>query len=404
MKPKTFRHIFLAIIFCTSYLLCNARLAAILPTDITFLAVDLKFDGQNLKVLEFQDGPTAGFRAYDEVFEKGEIWEIFWKQLRALGLPIWYIGPKPHSVNDNGFSHNDKERLSFDYFLKTGGHYVRSLDELQIDELFKRVCGKEDQPSKQKKHFSNIKKYKGILLLKLVWCNAYKIQQFQQQYPGFLIINEKSRRHSANKKATHKLFEKSGLIEFRPKYKVYPKNYGRNLAAKIISDLDCEFFVIKPMDSSRSNGIVVTDKQSLDSTLKKILTANKIRSYRPTQTLTYEYWKKDQNSTFIVEEYTPSKQIMVNGKPYEPTMRSVCFMTCSKGTPHFEVLKSFWKIPEKPLDAASCELTEKLVSKHRNDLSKLNPSDLALSDEDDKKVKVILGTIMNVLYKKMLRH
>ena len=356
-----------------------------------FLEMDVKYDGKQLKILEFQDGPTAGLRAYDEVAkQKGEIWHAFWQYLATFSKPVWYVGPQPEVKKEGVFSHNDRERVRFDDFLAMGGRYVASLNELESDEKFIELVTKsnEERINNYKVH-KNFDDYKGIILLKLTGQNN-TANSFKKKYPDFLIINQWSRRVLNDKRRTHKTFEHLGLQKYRPWCKILPKKYVYSLAQTITKQCKSPYYVIKPINSGRSNGVIVADHENLNVILKKILFAKRSlddyydyisRSYRPKKPLVYSYWQGDQENYFMIEEYIPSKPIEVSGKPYDPTARMVFVVTNNAGKITFTFLRSFWKIPSTSLNEGAT-LTEQHVSKYRNDLANI-PFHEIIIDEND---------------------
>jgi len=367
---------------------------------IDFFAVDLKYNHGALKVLEFQDGPQAGLRAHDEIFGKGLVWRMFWDWLAQFNVPIWYVGILPRSIPDGNFSHYDKERIVFDYFLKNiKGRYVKDLKSLERDLEFKRVSHKEAPQD------SILTGCKGIVLIKDYPLRSI-VNQLKKKYPNFVFINQHSRRSSDNKFLTDQLFQDNELKQFRPYARRFHKQYYSKLAHDIINEFGSDYYVIKPVNSSRSNGVIMATKEELDIVLKKILVNKKPHgnfggSYRPDKPLTYDYWLGDNNHTFIVEKYEPSQHIEVNGKLYDPTIRAICVMYNNNGNIVAEVLEAFWKIPPQPLSKYG-DLTEMHVSKYRSDFSKLSKDDLTVKSIDMLNLKNILSSVISKVYVKML--
>jgi len=370
--------------------------------SIDFFCVDLKYNHGVLKILEFQDGPQAGLRAYDEVFgNKGAVWHRFWDWLTQFNVPIWYIGILPHDVQDGQFSHYDKDRLEFDYFLKNIGRYVENLAYLERDSEFKKICNK---PAQKK---ALLQGCKGILLVKDDMSHVM-IKKFAKKYPDFIFINQYSRHHSNSKFLTDQLFQDQELKQFRPYAQCFPKEYTPTLARDIINEFQADYYMIKPVNSSRSNGVIMAKKEDLDNVLKKVLVEKKNHkarynfSHRPSKTITYDYWLGDNNSTFIVEKYEPSQYISVNNKLYDPTMRAVCVMYNNNGKIVAEVLEAFWKIPPQAI-SDNGDLTEMHVSKYRSDLGQLTKEDLTVKPDDMVTLRNLLSSVMSKIYMKILR-
>lgn len=366
-----------------------------LSSNVTFLAADVKFDGTTLKILEFQDGPTAGLRAYDDVAgTKGEVWQGFWDKVMSLKKPVWYVAPRLVTVTDGTFDHDDRGRVRFKEFLDRGGRYVRTLNELMRDAEFKKIA-KISSKSMSKKTQPTFESCKGIIMVKLVGLDA-EAERFKKSYPEFLIINERGRDSFFYKYAMDDAFRNFALESFRPWSGCYSKCYDGGLAARIIKDHDAASYVIKPISASRSNGVIIVRKENLDKKLKKILTIPRAISGEKLgnlSSLTYDYWKFDQEDTFLVEEFFPSKSVDVHGKPYDPTARMVFILTYDQGVVEVQFLKSFWKFAVKALDEQG-SLIDKHVSRYRQDIANLSVQDITINDND---LSVMQEQLMKVM-------
>jgi hypothetical protein len=375
--------------------------------DVSFLFADIKYD-KNLKILEFGEGKNGGYRSFDAIFKTGRIWESFWECLSKFGLPIWYVGPKPSSDPINKIGITLGEKLSWGTFNKIRGKAFLYLSQLESDPSFKAL-------SEKKHDFNpyNLSSYKGIVVFKYRDDREYSklksLEKFKKNNPEFLVLDESSRPYAANKELTNMLFQDLDLLKYRPKCKIYSKEYGPNLANKIKGDFQCNYYIIKPINSGMSNGVIMTSSDELGNVLRRILKKRpgpkKIGAtfnYRPTDTLTYSYWDGDKNKEFIVEEYVTSKDIIVKGKKYDPTMRVVFVIHNDQGVITINFLESWWKIPPFALkDKVS--LTERHVSKYRPDLKALPASELKVDPADMILIKSILREMLPKIYIKMLK-
>jgi hypothetical protein len=384
-------------------LLVASQSSSSLPVDVTFLAIDLKFDQGNVKILEFQDAPQAGLRAYDYVFGKGGVWRAFWEELFTLNVPVWYVGPQPCKSLGNAFSHNDSDHVAFNDFRARGGFFIPSLYQLQNFKTFRSLMEK-------KRSDTSSFPAKAIVLYKIEDPGTSSLRQFAYAHPEAILINRYMRSFSIDKKKTHALLCNAGLESLRPNTKIYRKFYYPKLAAAIKKDLGGDLFVIKPINSSRSNGVVMVTATELDKALKRIIEAAESNSgyarggtYRPDNTMTFEYWKGDPNDKFIVESYAPSQELIVNGKRYDPTMRAIWMMVSDGVQTTVKRLTAFWKVPSFGLDDVE-SLTEKHVSKYRHDLSRLNPKDLEVSIGDLSKLDSVMIPALQVMYNYVLTH
>lgn len=374
--------------------------------DISYLFADVKYDGEKFKILELGEGKNGGYRTWDGVFEKGKIWKGFWNQLATFNIPLIYVGklPSKHAINKLGITLQDK--ISWNTFKEHGGAGFSSLRKLERSSFFNKLVKEEKEFDER-----SIKTYKGILVFKYrddrEPRHLRELESFKKRYPQFLVLDRVSRPFAANKELTDILFDDDDLRQFRPQTRVYKKHYSRNLAKRINSDFNCQKYVIKPLNSGMSNGVVVVPKKKLDKALKRI-TRNSpsmhasTYNYRPTSTTSWGYWKGDRNPGFIVEEYVPSKELSVHGRRFDPTIR-VCFVVHhDEGRIAVNYLEGWWKIPTRSLDDNCC-LTQKHVSQFRGDLKTLPPEKMRISDEDTAHIQTIMRDMMPKMYLKMLK-
>ncbi len=396
------RVIFVGMLFWHMYLGAqDAKQPKLLPVDISFFAIDLKFNCGDVKMLEFQDGPTAGLRAHEFVFGKGEIWKAFWDELFVFGLPVWYVGPQPIRVAHDEFNHDDYEHVAFDYFKKLGGNYAPSFSKLANNRIFSNTS-----VVLQNDRFP--KSVKNIVMFKFDDPGSSQVRQFVVDHPHSLLVNRYMRSFTADKLVMQSLCAAAGINHLRPRYGVFPKIYTSDLAQKIKQEIGGDMFVIKPLNSSRSNGVVVVKAEDLDRILKQHVTnpaprAMTGRTFQPPHTETLVYWRHDPNQKFIVEAFCPSQEIRVNGKRYDPSMRVVWFMASNGEKIAVKRLCAFWKVALKSLDESG-SLSEKYVSQFRGDLSGLNPQDLTVSDDDLALLDVGMIPALTKMYEYVLQH
>lgn len=395
------KKLFFCLLVC---LYSGGRNAHPLPVDITFLAIDLKFNNGDTKILEFQDGPQAGLRAYDFVFGKGGVWRALWDELFSFGIPVWYVGDPPQKVEGHTFSHNDTAHVAFDYFTNLGGLYAPSIEKLAQHQLFNK---QKKLPPQSNNFFAGYGN--NIILYKPSFSKITALQKITQFSPQSIIINRYMRNFSEDKIKTHTLCCQAGASSIRPRCGIFDKKYHPNLAAEIKKTIGGDLFVIKPINSSRSNGVLVVPTENLDRILKNYVTKNKTQlattpfRYRPNKTQTLSYWEKDANSQFIVESFVPSQELRVNNKRYDPTMRGIWIMLSNGQSITIKRLAAFWKIATNSLDDLASP-TEKLVSKFRDDFSSLNPKDLVVNQEDLEKLDAAILPALNKIYIYVLEH
>jgi len=351
-----------------------------LPADVSFLFSDIKFTGEQIKICEF-GGIMAGVHDTQVMINNKEetvitpYWSLFWHFVKQYNTPIWYIGDKMPAIT--------KELLA------VGGQYFDSL------KSFTQFIDSSDHAQKARNSCKNIKNCAGILVL---GNNApVRVRQnFIKNYPGIVLVNSNVRRFTV-KELSYKLFhEDPELAAFMPRLKSYEKKYTRDLARQICNDIPTDYFVIKPINAMQSKGVRMTDAAGLDAALKLIL--RDTSTIPSTEHRSLSYWKNDKNKTFFVEEYAPSKTITIEGKPYDPTMRLVFFMSHEDGIMKINVIAGYWKIPVKSL-TDEAPLTERHITKpFSGDFF----TGRVISSEDMKKAKNILKVMLSKIYPKML--
>lgn len=379
-----------------------------IPAEISFLFADVKFDPahNSLKFLEFGEAKNGGFRTWDAIFDKGEIWANFWRYLSTHKLPIMYVGTLPGDEVINKIGLTLQEKVSWEAFDAVGGRGFISLYDLERSSFFRNLM-------KKKKAFDSrdLQSYKGVLVFKyrddreLIHYNG--LESFKKRHPDILVLDDVSRPYAANKELANLLFLEEDLLKYRPKSGTFDKVYTPQVVNAVKSYFDKDLFVIKPLNSGMSNGVVVVSRDMLDRSIKRISYESAAVqadgfNYRPIETITWDYWKGDRNKKFLVEEYVESKKIQVGDDIYDPTMRVVFAIDHSKGDIKWDLLASWWKLPANPLDG-DCTLTEKHVSKFRDDLKELSREHLTVAPDDLVVLKSLLDDSLTKVYRKMLR-
>ncbi len=383
--------------------------ARTIKAEVSYLFADVKFDGTSLKILELGEGKNGGFRSFDAIFAEGRIWEKFWNYITSLNLPVFYMGPVPTDdpINKIGISLNEK--IAWPTFMQKSGRVAFSMGELEAREDFKAL----DQGA-PRGDGSRIADYNGILVYKFrddrEPDSLVELEQFKQAHPSILVLDCVSRPFAANKHLNDILFRSSAdTAQYRPACGLYSKKYHAGLAPQIITELGGEYFVIKPLDSGMSNGIIVSSREFLPVDLQRVLGFASATNdphpytfnYRPTETQSYEYWKGDTHRNFLVEAYAPSRIIEVLGKKYDATIRVVFGLVHDGDQIHVKFFENWWKLPPKALDEYAT-LTLKHVSQYRPDLKQLPAAQLTLSNEDECGLRVKMADAMAHAYVKML--
>jgi len=358
--------------------------------DISALIVDLKYDGDSLKVLEFGNIMTSNISGHEDLYGKNVIWKRFWDYLKSFGLGVWCVGPI--------YKSKWALYISRKKFVELGSRYSPSVQSLKKDCLFKKLLNKEfDYPSPtiEDHRYIILKSYSSLK-------KAHKKER--KKFPGFMFLNEVARRYGNSKGALSRLFKSEYLKNFKPEWHIYPAEYSKKLVEKIKRDFKADTLVIKPVCASRGLGVIVVEKKNLDETLNMILT--KEDTIKVVKDPAFRFWTRRKRKRVLIESFEESKHVTKDGKKYDATMRVVFVLCCNKGKINVSFLGSYWKLPGKDL-SASCSLTEKHKSlvvqgNHTKDVVTTTP--LKVDPIDAKHVQEMLADILPKLYLNMIKN
>lgn len=388
MKVVRLGSFFIVVLLVISYHQLQARKtvsdARIIPDDIAFCIADLKYTDNQVKILEFGGGQRSGFKGHERLYGVSKIWELFWKYLSQFKLPMWDIDKKSLFADSN--------KGGMKVFSSLHGN--RAYDP---KDLILKARHSRDWSHKQEKSPSE---YRAFLISRMKIALFADVQNvLKRRLPGLIIVGDTTNKYVFNKYKTNALFQDADLKNFRPACKVCKKKYTPELAQSIINELNAPIYVIKPIDAAHGYGVIFSSKHELDMILQLILNHNKTLRNITNLDSSYRYWSRDQNDSFIVEEYVPSKMVVVNNKPYDPTMRVAFTMHLLDDTVHITILGAYWKLPSKPL-TASGTLSELHKSNiHRGESDRSAP----VSDADMNNISSIMKAMLEKVYRKMLR-
>lgn len=319
---------------------------------IDFCIIDAKYDGKHLKILEFGSGPRSGLDGYHNLYGVGSLWTQFWQYLDQFKKPMWYMKtPKLASAEGKRwFNFMAGEKL-----IELGGRFA--LDPHEVEQHVSQFCTKKSD--------GNYPDYNGIFLMNISRnrpeCEPMNAQ-IRKMFPAAVFVNDISDNFVFNKSKSDRLFREDGLREFRPKSMVCMKRYSSGLARKIIGTMQCDLFVIKPLNAQYGKGVIFVRKEELDTILQAILTQKNLddqedrskqfhkRTSRIPLCEAIDYWSTDNNSRFIIEEYVPSKLIEVEGKRYDATLRVIFAMHCLNRQITITSFGGYWKLPTHAVD------------------------------------------------------
>ncbi len=353
--------------------------------DITYMIADTKFNGTDLRILEFGEGTRSRFEGYDALHGKGAMWKQFWTYLASFNLPIYYVAPEMHAAH--------AAEIDYQTFLSINGKHIFN--------MYQAIDIASSIPTKTlTRNITALSDYSAIIVIRHLDASSPIIRAFKKRFPNFLILDSSSAPFLNNKYKTSSLFDNHIELEtLRPANKLYEKKYTKELAQTICNDFpNTDILVIKPLTGCKGYGIIMVEKKDLDKTLYTIFEeSEKIAKMDDTS---YSYWAQDANNTFLIEQYERSKLIKLPNdatKSYDATLRMVFSISYQNETMHLKIFNGYWKLPLKAQEEEG-SLTEKIKSK-------INPeraSSLKLSAEDRALVSTILKKYVPIVYYRML--
>jgi len=370
------------------------------PAKLTFMIADLKVtpDGK-IKILEFGNGMKAIYNGYNQI-AGNKMLDHFWKYLTVdLDLPIFYVKPKQMVENPQIM-----KAVSQQYnLLELENNFNGTLTDLgSLDQSLKDFdCDRE------KEFFdpNNIFSYSGVLITDhCVDMDEASKNELSQRYPHLLHLNSTQDFNFiiANKISSNGLFAK-GLEQYKPSWLIRDKEYNPVKARAIINTLQSDYFVIKPIDSCRGNGVIVCNQDELDDKLHTLSEFHKyardIGKNRFKDLGEANYWRYDTSPYFLIEEYVPSINISSNGNAYDPTMRVAFAMQYYDNLIKTDYFGAYWKLP------ATAKISEAPNSKSAvSRISASGPGALAVSTEHQQLVTSQLDKLLPEMYLKLLNN
>lgn len=303
------------------------------PVDISFVIVDLKYnETDGVKICEVQPGSLSIFTGYDYLKGgQGLVADMFCDLLSQYQNQVWFLS---ESICDEKF----KEK-----FLTKGWIKEFNFKRLIADQTFINNSSLPvNDPSK-------LTDYHGILYVRP---NQIKsLEDFRNQYPGIIVLDAALFPHAADKSTMDKLFKSSPkLKKMRPISKLYPKQYSKALVDKILNDINSDIIVIKPKNSTKGYGVIIIAKEDLDSTLEYILMEKNYSRLKKETDLSYKYWARDRNDSFLIEQFIESDYVTVpqfDNNLYDGTMRAVVMLVYQQQQFNLHFLEGHWKLPLK---------------------------------------------------------
>lgn len=375
-------------IYCKKLYKKIANVAPI-SCDLSFLIADIKYTDGQVKICEFGEGNESRFEGHDFMYGKGTIWSNFWKYIKPFQLPIWYVGPKLYE-QARGHDYSDTQEICYQEFLAAKGRHCVDIAHLEQDSLFRQLHNHYHRST------HDLSMAQGLFIFRHHDSSSVNFQAIRKLNKSLLIMDSATAPFVNNKYFTNILFNDPELAIFKPKFLLCKKKYDKDLALLIKKALPCQRYVIKPLEEFKGRGIMIIDEKDLDTTLYKILYMNGVARKGEKAHSKYEssgHWKRDRSPYFLVEEYCPSKTVIIDNKSYDPTMRVAFVLTYNNDEIKVHYLGAYWKIP-----LFSLEDNVKLTKQHKS--WGLNPAQVA--PEDLAKVQELLDTCLPKVYKKMI--
>ncbi len=352
-----------------------------IAVDISFGIADIKLN-DSVKVLEFGQGIKSRFDGLDNLYGYGTAWSSFWHYLQQFNLPIWYVDPKLNAAKR-------QQDIAFDTFKNLPNtHYARGLHELTHDKKFK-ACMQQTTIA----YSPDIASYQAIVILRRV--GKIHRKQLKKQYPQCIVVDAATMPFFSNKQFSSELFQDTLLQAYKPQWHICPTRYRSDLAAQIIEKMACDYYVIKPISAAKGHGVLMVSQAELDETLHLIFTKKQILRTMPDPS--YNYWAHRNHTNCIIEEYVPSKQINVNNKPFDATMRIVFALHYMHETPHATLLNYYWKLPPCNLDQQG-----NLMDKHKSNIVTGRPCSAPVTDYDKALVAQVFTPVLSTIYEKTI--
>lgn len=369
---------FYASTYFSCYSQCNYQ------ADISFCIADIKFDGENIKICELGQGSRSRFKGYDALYGKGKVWTAFWEYLAKFQKPFWIVTPENYAFTQKNISFNLNDLKKF------GGQLIPSLGALEDLQYLKKYIKRNNLSINP----CAISSYDAIVVTNHTSFGKGFFTEFNLRHPNILITDQAAAVFVNSKYETNELFKHKDLKKYRPKSMICKCIYDKNLVRSINKKLDCQKYVIKPLNASRGNGVIIVDRLMLNRELKKILVDKE--TLDPNDPA-YKYWITTKNKTFLVEEFISSKIILLDGKHFDATMRVIFVLSHDMNNINIDFLGAYWKLP-----ARSLEEYGGLTNMHKSNINKNRKSSAKVESQDFEPVKKEMTKAMLKAYALML--
>jgi len=177
-----------------------------------------------------------------------------------------YVGRLPSNAPINKLGITLQDKVSWKTFQGHGGTAFASIRRLKESEFYRQLMSNPVTYDP-----AAIRTYRAVMVYKYrddrEPRHLEELDAFKKEHPDILVIDKVSRPYAANKELTDLLFEDNLLEKYRPKTRIYRKVYSPSLATRINREFKSSKYVIKPLNSGMSNGVVVVPRTKLDKAL-----------------------------------------------------------------------------------------------------------------------------------------
>lgn len=313
---------FLCLLLCALPLVAETKYAA----DVTVLVADLKYSSEHgVKICEVQHGILSTFLG--DVYLHGDLGKLSPKvadYFAQFNMPKWMARQQ---VNFQPLV--DSLLLSPDWHKR-----AKVQDILSDPEFLKAAKQAPDDPA-------DIFSYHGM-----VWAAPHEAI-CREEFPGIVVLDAASHPFWVDKFKMSLLFTQDpALHAVKPEWALYTKSVESTM--QIVEELPSDCYVLKPRGAFLGNGVIIVERENLQSTLEYILTPSD--ELKQDVDKSYSYWSRDKFESFLVEKYYPSDLIEYNEKLYEPTMRVVFICSSINHQVDVQFLGGYWILPNKAID------------------------------------------------------
>lgn len=374
--------------------------------NLTFMVADLKLTPENkVKILEFGNGMRALLNGYTYCHNNNWLINQFWGHIFEdifpdIDVPVFYD-------LQNKFKHNSRSFAAFqrEYQLET-------LQAKGIIDNYSEIPAYQNKgffvrkDSNFNKH--NLFSYSGLLILDhRLDLDQNMRQKIQEEHPALLQLNSSADFDEIimNKILTNALFCEE-IKEFKPTWLIGDKlNDPRSITAEALENIESPYYVIKPIDACRGNGVNIVQPHALVSALTDIydlygscattgpLTTDERCGYQSLE----RFWSNDRHPYFLLEEHVRSKPVLVNTAAYDGTMRVVFSLEHSHDYMKMKFYDAYWKLPKQPLNGITID--------NHNSISHVSgpTGSVAVDPQDIAVVVPQLFKVMEYIYPQLLQ-